>query len=187
MEEQLAFRLGQKLEAARKANGRTLQQVADATGVSPSLISKLEHDKVNVSINTLKRVSSYLGISMASLFEDSEEAVGKLVTVDRRLRLPTTDPASFLEMIISKESKLLEVAQWSLAPGYVSSVAQPHEGEEFVLVLSGQLQYQVDTEEYLLGPGDAIFHRADVAHWWSNASEGETVILSVEARPGRQV
>lgn len=185
--EELTFQLGAKLEAARKARGLTLQEVADAIGVSPSLISKLEHDKVNVSINTLKRVCSFLGIRMASLFEDSEVAVGKLVTADRRLQLPTTDPASVLEMIISKESQLLEVSQWTLAPGYASSVAQPHEGEEFVLVLSGKLVYQIDTEEYLLGPGDAIFHRADVVHWWSNASDGQTVILSVEARPGRQI
>lgn len=181
------YRLGAKLEAARKAKGLTLQEVADATGVSPSLISKIENDKVNMSINTLKRVASFLEISMSSLFEDAEEAVSKVVRHDRRLRLPTTDPDTFLEMIVSKQSQLLEVVYWTLAPGYSSSVAQPHVGEEFIFVLSGLMQYRVEDEEYLLGPGDAIFHRADVIHWWANASDGETVVLAVEARPATRL
>lgn len=177
--------LGARIRLVRIGRGLTLKEVAKATGLSSSFLSKLENGKVNISVNTLKTVASVLNVSMAALFDEAETLTGRVVTRKERLRLPSHDPGSFLELLVSRESRLLEVVYWDINAGFTSSMAQPHEGEEFAYVLSGTLSYHVGADDYVLEPGDAIFHRADVLHWWSNTSTGRTTCLMVEVHPPR--
>ena len=43
-----------------------------------------------------------------------------------------------------------------------------HTGREFVYCLEGKLGYTVDTETYLLEPGDSLLFEAYLPHHWKN-------------------
>jgi transcriptional regulator with XRE-family HTH domain len=69
--EQLAEPVGAGLRQKREEAGMSLRALAREVGVSPSLISQIEHGKATPSVATLYAIVSKLGISLDELFFDS--------------------------------------------------------------------------------------------------------------------
>jgi uncharacterized cupin superfamily protein len=46
-----------------------------------------------------------------------------------------------------------------------------HTGREFVYCLEGHIAYIVDSETYLLNPGDSLFFETFLPHHWKNAGD----------------
>src|SRR4051794_25559827 len=62
--------IGERLREARQSQGLTARDVARRVGVSPSLISQIERDKVNPSVSTLWGLVTVLGLTMSDLFPE---------------------------------------------------------------------------------------------------------------------
>jgi uncharacterized cupin superfamily protein len=54
-----------------------------------------------------------------------------------------------------------------------------HSGDEFVLCLGGQLEYEVEKQRFLLEAGDSLLFAARLQHRWRNAYKGTTRVLIV--------
>ena len=54
-----------------------------------------------------------------------------------------------------------------------------HEGEEFILVTSGQLEVVLGQERHVLKPGDTIYFNSIVPHYVGCAGQEETAIHAV--------
>src|SRR3954468_8249070 len=63
-------RIGERLRAERQRKGLTVREIARRVGVSPSLISQIERDKVNPSVGTLWGLVTVLGLPMSDLFPE---------------------------------------------------------------------------------------------------------------------
>src|SRR5262249_38956724 len=68
--ERLPAPVGERLRAHRQEAGMSLRALARDVGVSPSLISQIEHGKAPPSVGTLYAIVSELGISFDELFFD---------------------------------------------------------------------------------------------------------------------
>ncbi|MBO7135339.1 MAG: helix-turn-helix transcriptional regulator, partial [Spirochaetaceae bacterium] len=64
------FRFGEKLRQVREKKGLTLKVVAQQAGVSESLVSQIERNKVSPAIDTLLALADVLDISLEYLFEE---------------------------------------------------------------------------------------------------------------------
>src|SRR3954447_19544439 len=69
--ESLAEPVGEGLRKHRTEAGMSLRELARKVGVSPSLISQIEHGKATPSVATLYAIVSELGISLDELFFDA--------------------------------------------------------------------------------------------------------------------
>ena len=91
-----------------------------------------------------------------------------------------------LEMAFFAATEHLSVARCQLRPGVVSP-AEQHPGEEFVLVLSGDLMIRTPTAEaancLFLGPGDAAVLPPDTPHSYL-ASGDESAVWITGVGPG---
>src|SRR3954451_15416298 len=65
-------RIGERLRVERQRAGLTVREVARRIGVSPSLISQIERDKVNPSVSTLWSLVTVLGLQMGALFSPAD-------------------------------------------------------------------------------------------------------------------
>src|SRR5258708_2672765 len=149
--------LGASVRMARKRRRMTLQDLADQTGVSVSMLSMLERGVASPSIGTLVSVSSALGLHMAQLFQDPHAQASS--PVRRRAdqvvvqaaegvsrRLVHTDVEHDLEMVINEYE-----------PGTSSSkMPVHHDGMEFGLIISGVLTVHLDQVDYALDAGHGI-------------------------------
>ena len=68
--EALAEPVGEGLRKHRQEAGMSLRALAREVGVSPSLISQIEHGKATPSVATLYAIVSELGVSLDELFFD---------------------------------------------------------------------------------------------------------------------
>jgi transcriptional regulator with XRE-family HTH domain len=161
--------VGATIRLARKRRRMTLQDLADQTGVSVSMLSMLERGVASPSIGTLVSVSSALGLHMAQLFQDPSAQASS--PVRRRAdqvvvqaaegvsrRLIHTDVEHDLEMVINEYE-----------PGTSSSKTPVHhDGMEFGLIISGNLTVSLDGVEYVLEPGDGIAYSSGTPHVLTN-------------------
>src|SRR5438045_6713935 len=64
-------KIGARLREERERLGISLRELARRVGVSPSLVSQIELDRVNPSVSTLYALVTELGMTMSDVFGDS--------------------------------------------------------------------------------------------------------------------
>ena len=90
-------KVGSRLRQERERRGMSLRELARRVGVSPSLVSQIELDRVNPSVSTLYALVSELGMTMSDVFGDGARsrrpasAVRTTTTTTVSSRTPTRD------------------------------------------------------------------------------------------------
>lgn len=177
--------LGQKIGRLRQERGLTLQEVSDGSGLTPSFLSRLERDKVNISVANLRKLAMFFSVQMTYFFEGEEnQQVGQVIRPSEQTRLSLDDAPvqvfSILPPNSELEARLMEAQPGSGQQGFSSK------GTQMIYVLHGQLHYNLGDEEYMLEEGDTLFYRADLAHSWVNVGDTPAVVLSVSTLNGRE-
>src|SRR2546421_12103915 len=88
-------KVGSRLRQERERRGISLPELARRVGVSPSLVSQIELDRVNPSVSTLYALVTELGMTMSDVFGDSrpgERAARPLRGGDGLAERPETRP-----------------------------------------------------------------------------------------------
>jgi transcriptional regulator with XRE-family HTH domain len=65
--------IGREIKAVRNHRQMTLADLAAASGVSLSMLSKIENGAISPSLKTLDRLSQALGVAMSALFIPYDE------------------------------------------------------------------------------------------------------------------
>jgi transcriptional regulator with XRE-family HTH domain len=72
--------IGAKLRSTRMAQGLTLAQVAESSGLSKGFLSRLERDETSPSVATLVQLCQVLSLPVGALF--AEPAIQKVTRAD---------------------------------------------------------------------------------------------------------
>jgi transcriptional regulator with XRE-family HTH domain len=168
--------IGAAIRSLRKERGLSLKELSERTGLSSGFLSLVERGHSSLAITSLYNIAKALDTDMASFLPDAP-------TVEERHPLPhvvRAEENSKLEIISSERTyKMLSPRGPGLALEPLLVTMQPsesfeepytHEGEEFAYVLSGELIFLIDGEEYRLGPGDSIQLKSTVPHAIHNPS-----------------
>src|SRR5512133_1637122 len=70
-----ASKVGSRLRTERESLGISLRELARRVGVSPSLVSQIELDRVNPSVSTLYALVTELGMTMSDVFSEDARVV----------------------------------------------------------------------------------------------------------------
>ncbi len=186
-------RIGERLREERTRQGITVREIARRVGVSPSLISQIERDKVNPSVSTLWNLVTVLGLTMGELFPDAETARPALAADGDG---PTTAPGDRAvinletgvrwERLTSGSDPLVEFLTVEYPPGAASCDEDSlvrHGGKEYGYVVRGRLGVRIGFDEYELGPGMAISFDASAPHrLWAIGDQPAEAIWVVVGR-----
>ncbi|MBE0596813.1 MAG: cupin domain-containing protein [Desulfuromonadales bacterium] len=167
------LRLGLKIRRLRQERRLTLQDVAQATGLSKPLLSQIENDQVIPPLATLLRIAKAFKVGLHTFFQE-EDAGGKCILVrageSRRLqrRRPEGEVApsyvyhslGFGKKQRNMEPFLVEFEAREWAPELLVS----HEGEEFLFLLEGELEFQYAGESMRLEAGDSVYYDSAEPH-----------------------
>jgi transcriptional regulator with XRE-family HTH domain len=178
--------LGVQLRHARLVKGFRLKDVAERSGCSESLLSKIEHNKAMPSINTLHRVAKTLGTTVAALLNQQGKTGG--VVMHRRDRPIIREVAvaglesdgTEAEVLIPLgASVLLQAIVLRIKPGGSSNGQRQHDGEEVGLVTAGKLELTVSGKKYSLKEGDSFFYNSSEPHGFRNVGTQPAEIIWV--------
>ena len=176
VEEVSSGRLGERVRALRRERGWTLEMLAERSGVSRAMISKLERGEKNPTLVVAAKVAEGLGMNLSQLIGVEEKR--KVVVVPRERRMTMRDPETGFERQLlspSLSGRGVEFMRNVVPENSTSGELLPHRRgvEEYVVVERGRLRAVLGGEEYVLEEGDAAYFEADVAHRFDNAGEGE--------------
>lgn len=181
--------LGHHLKRERLTKKLRLVDVAEAAGISPSLISKIEHNKLNPSLSTLHRIAKALGTSVSALFA-LEEQVDQVVLRRDERTIVAKGVGIFhwegieAEVLIPHDlGRQMEGFLFLMEPGGHSDGTIEHDGEECGYVISGELELIVNEVTYRLGPGDSFFFSSTRPHSYRNPGEEMTRVIWINTPP----
>lgn len=182
--------LSQRIKKLRREKGLTLEQVASETGLTRSWLSKVENFRITPSLQALGHIANVLKVSMSELFADLDAQPSiAIVRRSERKRVERDDSAShgttYESLAHSRLARIMDPFFLSIAPGGGRSQPLPHEGEEFLMVLAGETEFQYGEDVYHLNAGDCLYFDARVPHRISNSSCATASVLCVfsEAPP----
>jgi len=182
------FAIGTRLRHARLMRGSRMKDVADAAGCSESLVSKIENNKLNPSLQVLNKLCSVLKIDLADLFNSQNEDYPVVTRAGQRSVIEV-DPLRrghgiLMERVIPyAKGHLLQSNIHVVAPGGSSFGLISHEGEEVGYLIAGEIELFVGDKAYQLSAGDTFCFRSEVGHGYSNRSTAEARILFVNTPP----
>ncbi len=191
--------LGARLREARLQRGLSLRSVAQALGVSASLISQVEIGKTHPSVSTLYAMANHLGVSLDDLLGLTPSSVNSEPMFGHRgAPLPDVqhgDDNPVIEMENGVRWERLAAGVGGPAdpllvtyePGASSSIEgklMRHAGIEYAYLLEGELTLSLEFETYTLRPGDSLQFDSVRPHLYSN--RGSTIAKGVWFVVGRR-
>jgi transcriptional regulator with XRE-family HTH domain len=175
--------LAQRIKAFRLDQRLTLQQVASRTGLTRSWLSKVENFRVTPSLPALGAIAEALGVTVAQMVEGLEKKPGLVLTrKGERKKVLRDHPRSktaYESLAYGHTGRKMDPFLLKVPPGDAHRAALPHEGEEFLLVLSGQIDFEYGHETYTLRKGDSLYFNAAVKHRVLNRSANPAELVCV--------
>jgi transcriptional regulator with XRE-family HTH domain len=166
----LALAIGVRVKQQRQARRWTLDQLAEAAGVSRRMVVNVEQGAANPSVGTLLRISDALGVGLPALVEAPQP---KPVKVTRRGdgAVLWSGEAGGRGMLVAgtEPPDVVELWDWTLGPGdqHVSEAHAPGT-KELVQVQEGAITVEIADQAVTLETGDALAFPGDVAHSYAN-------------------
>jgi mannose-6-phosphate isomerase-like protein (cupin superfamily) len=149
----------------------TLDRLAALTGFSKGYLSKIENAKKVPPIASLASICKALQTDIAYFFQAGgsallEERVS-VVRVDDRKRVTRGRTAfgyNYESLAHTKRHKRMEPFVFTFPARIARRVWFDHEGEEFLFVLKGRVEFEVSSEKWMLQEGDSLYLDSKLPH-----------------------
>jgi transcriptional regulator with XRE-family HTH domain len=166
----LALAIGVRVKDERQARRWTLDQLAEAAGVSRRMVVNVEQGVVNPSVGTLLRISDALGVGLPTLVEQTGPKPVKVIRRGDGATLWTGESGGRGVLVAGTEPPdVIELWDWTLGPGDQHAVGAHAPGtKELLHVQQGKVTIDVTDQSIILAAGDAISFPGDVAHAYAN-------------------
>lgn len=165
----------------RTNHGLSIDDLARASGIPADKLSGIEAGTVCPTVRAIWSLAHVFEVPFRVLITGSVEK-----NLDLRV-LKAGDGSTMVSADGAFRARLLstgsdprepEIYEVTLAPGCIEKApAHPESTHEHAVVLRGRLRVRTPADDAVLGAGDAVFFRADVAHSYENPGDVETVAL----------
>ncbi len=182
------YHVGDKLKHLRLRRKMGLVELSKHTGLSPALLSKLEHGKLYPTLPTLSRIALVFSVGLDHFFGDEKGRHTFAATRKKdRLRFPEVpgiDDAAFefesLDFLATDRKFNAYLADFREIPTDKIRLHQ-HSGVEFIYVLKGRLALKVGSDVEFFDAGDSLYFDSQLSHGYSRSGSKPCSALVVTA------
>lgn len=159
--------IGSRIRKIRLQQRRTIQDIADGSGFSKSLISKIETGKVIPPVSTLMEIAKILHVKVSTLLDESEND-GIHYTKKEQIfgdqMLKSSKGYNFHVFASNWPDKHFQPFYFIAEKGKIKKQSLFHKGEEFIFILKGKMRYSVGEKEFILEAGDSLYFESQNQH-----------------------
>ncbi|MDR2945563.1 MAG: XRE family transcriptional regulator [Candidatus Adiutrix sp.] len=157
------------LQSIRKERRMTLQDLADLTGVSKSMLGEIERGTSNPTITVLWKIITGLKISISHLIHEQGRTCQMVEEKDWRTL--HAKPADISMIFECDHTRNFEVYHLEFQPG-ASYASDSHDRGmvEYIMVYEGCFTITVNDKHFELAKGDSLLFDADTPHAYVNHS-----------------
>lgn len=181
--------VGQAIRATRQQRAMTLDELSERAGLSPSFMSLVERGRSSLALTSLFAVARALGVDVAQLLPPTEELPhgheGCQVARDYAQEVTPihVGDRDYRFLAAQIKDRVLEPLLVTVKPTVADFDSYTHPGEEFAWVISGEIVYVVEGQDYQLGVGDCIHVDSTRSHGLRNETNENASVLWVLSQP----
>jgi len=185
MTEPAIVAVGPRVKALREAEGLSLRDLAERSGVSAPMLSQVERGETSPTLSIAARIAGGLDLSLSQLLRlDEGGAVTVIRAGERAAGGARARGHSYEVLTPSLPGQRAEVSLHVLGPGaHTAGEDDPpmHEpgARETAVVLEGALTLYCDGEEHALEEGDSITFDSDLPHRFENSGTAPARFIAV--------
>ena len=181
------YQFGEKIREIREKKKITMKEVAEKAGLSESLISQIERNKVSPAIDTLLSIIDILEIDIEYIFSDLKR--------DKKVEIVKESQRNkfiFDGIIYEQVSKIDSENKEHSIEAYYLEIEQGkdkgskdygHVGKELGIILEGKGELKYGKKIYILEKGDSVSFSSDIPHILKNIGEGKLKAFWVTTPP----
>jgi transcriptional regulator with XRE-family HTH domain len=176
--------ISRNIKKLRKQNHFTLEKLAALTGLTKGYLSKVERSEKAPPYSTLNKIAGALGIEVTHFFEkNSEPLIDTRISIQKNKQGPVIKATSQLSgydyEVLSADKPGKNMEPFIIhAPAEITKM-YAHEGEEFMYVLEGRLEFIYGETTYILEQGDNVYFDSCVPHSGKSLGDVKTRILVI--------
>jgi len=176
--------LAQRIRTLRLDRRLTLEEVASRTGLTRSWLSKVENFRVTPSLPALGQIAAALGVKTADLVAglDEKPAFVMVRSDERKMvqRNRSRKNTTVYESLAHKRpNRAMDPFLLTVPPGVARDEALTHEGEEFMMVQQGAIDFEYGDETQTIRKGDCLYFESNVPHRIINRFQKTAIVLCV--------
>lgn len=180
--------LGNRINKFRERLELTQAQLAVNSGLDAGLIAAIENGQAYPSLGVLLKLSRALGQRLGTFMDDHFRDDPLIVRSDERLAQVSphsgeiTGPYRYFSLGMGKTDRHMEPLYIEMSPGQDEKLSS-HEGEEFIIVVSGEITLKYSQKTYILKCGDSMYYNSIVPHFVGAAGTTAASIYAVIFQP----
>lgn len=179
------YNLGPKIRELRRRKRMRLVDVQQHTGLSASLISKLESGKLVPTLPTLLRLAMVFNVGLDFFFaEEERNSSASVIRRSDRIRLPeklggNDEVFTFESLSFGLSEPPFEVFLGEIIAETANSRFHQHGGYELLLVMTGEMEVRIGDDVHPLASGDSIYFDSSAPHTYRKTSAGKCSVVVV--------
>ncbi len=165
--------VGEKLKSIRELRNITVAELAERAGMTEEIITLIEEGRELPSLSPLVKIARTLGVRLGTFIDDAE-ILGPIISRKGELRKGISFSTGgkgynphldFHPLAGDKSGRHMEPFIVEIEPSPApKETFSSHEGEEFLYILSGEIEIQYGKEKHKLAEGDSIYFDSIVSH-----------------------
>ncbi|MCB2145755.1 MAG: FAD-binding protein [Deltaproteobacteria bacterium] len=169
---------GEKIRTLREAQGWSQEQLAETTGQTPEFIAGVESGDISPPVAFFLRLSGAYGVDPGTFLREEEKERFR----DQRTQayVNRTRNYSYETLTSGAEHDHLRAFMVTIEPHHDHKpVAYKHEGEEFIFVMEGELEFTLGNRVHTLKEGESIHFHSNTPHKLKSLSAEMTRCLVI--------
>ena len=172
--------VGPRLKRVRERRDMTLAELAAATGISKSTLSRLENGQRKPSLELLLPIAQAHRVPL-------DDLVGAPETGDPRIRLKPRVRNRRVVVPLTREPSRVHAWKVIIPPEKGEPELRTHEGQEWLYVLAGRMRLLLGDKDITMEAGEVAEFDTRVPHWFGPAGDQPVEILSLLGRHGHRM
>lgn len=174
--------LGSRVKQLRSDKGWSLETLANASGVSRSMLSQIEREQANPTLAVTLRIAHAFEIDLSELINipNASSSLNVIRANDRTFHYRSDKNCKIRTLSPLNLEKDVEFYEVQLKRGGALKSQAHFEGtREFLTVEQGEVRVESGEEKDILEQGDSANYRADIPHAIANTGRGTATLFLV--------
>jgi XRE family transcriptional regulator, regulator of sulfur utilization len=178
--DEVTSQLSENLKLIRKEHNYSLDDLAEKTGVSKSMLRQIEMGESSPSISTVWKIANGLKTSFTSLLARPQDSVSIVGFLDKEPLVEKGSAYRLYPLFPYDSARKFEVYYIEMDQGALLE-SEGHAGavEEFVFVLSGAMTIAANKATHEIGRNQAIRFNASSDHRYANAGNEQARAIMI--------
>ena len=172
------------IKRLRKAHNLSLDDLANLSGVSKSLLAQIERGNANPTLSTLWKISASLRVPFDALTLRSKHNY-EIVSTDQ-IHPIVEDSGRVRNYVLFPDDDNRKIAIYYMVfeqGAYLSTVPHTKDTLEFIMLIHGEMTIRCEDSVYMIKSGESLRFNADVSHSYQNSGNDTSTMYMVICLP----